>query len=344
VKPLKLALGPVMLDVASLRLNEDDRRRLSHAHAGGVILFARNFQSPSQLRELCAEIKALREPELLIAVDHEGGRVQRFRTGFTLLPPMAELGRVWRDDPSRAIVLAHSVGKTLAAELLRHGVDFSFTPVVDLDFGRSQVIGDRAFHADASVVGELAAALQSGLRAAGMVAVAKHYPGHGFAEADSHIAIPVDSRSLAEIEAADLQPYATLIDGGLAAVMPAHVIYPAVDHRPAGFSPVWLREILRGRMRFKGVVFSDDLSMEGASVAGEIVARGLAALSAGCDMVLVCNRPVDADRLLAGLPSSAVADQARLLALRGAPATMAPGELEGAFAQVSRFMAQLSAA
>jgi beta-N-acetylhexosaminidase len=329
-----------MLDVASVHLNDDDRRRLLHPLAGGVILFSRNFQSPEQLRELTTEIKSLRDPSLLLAVDHEGGRVQRFRSGFTVLPPMAALGREWQRDQDAAIRLARCVGQVLGSELASHGVDFSFTPVVDLDYGRSSVIGDRAFHALPSTVGILAAALQSGLADAGMVAVAKHFPGHGYVEADSHVAIPVDSRSLAELEAADLRPYGHLIVKNLAAIMPAHVIYPAVDDRPAGFSPVWLKDILRRRLGFKGVIFSDDLSMEGASVAGGIVERGLAALEAGCDVVLVCNRPEDADRLLQGLPEQMPADQHRLAGLRCGTAGMTPLEIAEATGQVKEFMSR----
>jgi beta-N-acetylhexosaminidase len=255
---------------------------------------------------------------------------------------MAALGGVWRNNRAKGVQLARCVGQTLATELLSHGVDFSFTPVVDLDYGRSQVIGDRAFHADPSAVGDLATALQKGLRDAGMVAVAKHFPGHGYVEADSHTAIPVDPRGLAEIEAADLLPYAPLIDQGLAALMPAHVIYPAVDSRPAGFSSIWLREILRQKLHFQGVVFSDDLSMEGATVAGDIVERGTAALAAGCDMVLICNRPADADRLLEGLPSNVVVDQERLAVLRAAPARVTHSTIERAVAQVADFVAKFA--
>ncbi len=319
---IRLDLGPVMLDVASTRLDDDDRRRLLHPHCGGVILFTRNFASTEQLRQLIDEIRSLRSPELLIAVDHEGGRVQRFRAGFTRLPAMSQLGQAWNQHPDQALALSRAIGQVLASELVNIGVDFSFAPVVDLDFGRSQVIGDRAFHALPAVVGELAAALVAGMRDAGMIAVAKHFPGHGFAEADSHVAIPVDARSLAEIEQADLLPYSRLIAHGLAAVMPAHVIYPAVDQRPAGFSPVWLKTILRQRLGFDGVIFSDDLSMEGASVAGDVVERALAAIGAGCDIVLVCNQPAAADRLLSALPRTVRADPTKLLSLRGGKTTL----------------------
>jgi len=294
-------LGPVMVDVGGLELAPGERELLAHPLAGGVILFARNYASPAQLRGLTSAIRAVRSPELLIAVDHEGGRVQRFVDGFTRLPPMGALGRIHDRDPALAENLAAAIGVVLASELAAHGVDFSFAPVLDLDFGSSSVIGDRAFHAMPGAVARLAGALAGGMRRVGMGAVGKHFPGHGYVRADSHHEVPVDDRDLATIEANDLAPYRALIAAGLAGVMPAHVIYPRVDPRPAGFSPIWLREILRGRLGFDGIVFSDDLSMEGAAVAGGIVERGRAALDAGCDMVLVCNAPEAAARLLEGL-------------------------------------------
>jgi beta-N-acetylhexosaminidase len=299
--PLELPLGPVMVDVAGTALTVAERARLRHPLVGGVILFARNFVSPEQLSTLTADIHGLREPALLIAVDHEGGRVQRFQSGFTRIPPMRKLGEIHERAPELAASLAGALGVVLGAELKRHGVDFSFTPCVDLDYGASGVIGDRAFHGDPVVVASLAVRLTEGLARVGMGAVAKHFPGHGFVRADSHLAVPVDARPLAEIERLDVAPYRALIPAGLAGVMPAHVIYPQVDDRPAGFSPVWLRDILRGRLGFDGIIFSDDLSMEGASVAGDILARARAAFAAGCDMVLVCNAPESADALLARL-------------------------------------------
>lgn len=309
-------LGPVMLDVAGTALTDEDRQRLRHPLVGGVILFSRNFESCGQLARLTAEIHELRNPPLIIAVDHEGGRVQRFREGFTLLPPMRELGLVWDRDPRKASALAQALGFVLAAELRVHGVDLSFAPVLDVDYGNSSVIGDRAFHARPEAIAELAIAVMHGLRDGGMAAVGKHFPGHGHVRADSHHEVPVDERAYREIEGEDLIPFRRLIDAGMGGIMPAHVIYPAVDAAPAGFSAIWLKKILRGELGFDGVIFSDDLSMEGARVAGGVVDRGLAALHAGCDMVLVCNDPQSADRLLNGLnytmPPTALARLARI--------------------------------
>ena len=287
-----IPLGPLMIDIAGTRLTDLDRERLCHPLVGGVILFTRNYQSRSQLAALCDEIHALRP--LPIAVDHEGGRVQRFRDGFTRLPAMRKLGELWDTRPGEAVELARALGFVLAAELRATGVDFSFAPVLDLDWGRSGVIGDRAFHRDPRAVIELAAGVIAGLRAAGMACCGKHFPGHGWVTADSHVAIPVDERGLAAL-APDLAPYGAL---KLDAVMPAHVIYTHVDARPAGFSPLWLGK-LRNEYGFDGVIFSDDLSMEGASVAGGIVERAAAAWSAGCDMLLVCNAPDAVGELLA---------------------------------------------
>jgi beta-N-acetylhexosaminidase len=296
-----LPLGPVMADVAGLALTDAERARLLHPGVGGVILFKRNYESPQQVADLCREIHALRSPHLLIGVDHEGGRVQRFREGFTAIPPMRAIGEIWEAHPQRARGLARDAGYVIGAELRAVGVDFSFAPVLDLDYRNSGVIGDRAFHRSPQAVTDLAHALALGLQEAGMNAVGKHFPGHGFVAADSHLAIPVDERPLADLEFADLLPFRQMIDLGLAGIMPAHVIYPRVDERPAGFSRKWLTEILRGQCGFEGVIFSDDLTMEGASVAGGIAERATAALGAGCDMVLVCNRPDLADALLAGL-------------------------------------------
>lgn len=298
---VQLPLGPVIVDVAGLTLGEEDRRRLCHPLVGGMILFARNFASPSQVGVLTAEIRALRSPELVIFVDHEGGRVQRFREGFTAIPPMRSLGQLWDRDPATAVRAAEGVGLVIGAELGAHGVDASYTPVLDLDYGASSVIGDRAFHASPEVVGALGAAVVRGLLATGMGAVGKHFPGHGYATADSHVAIPADDRGLEEIMALDVAPYIPAIEAGLAGIMPAHVIYTAVAPEPAGFSRFWLKDVLRRQLGFRGVIFSDDLSMEGASTAGGMKERALAAFEAGCDAVLVCNAPEAADELLAGL-------------------------------------------
>lgn len=303
--------APVVLDIAGTTLNDDDRRRIRHPLAGGLILFARNWADRRQLVELTAEIKSLRE-DLLICVDHEGGRVQRFRSdGFTHLPPMRAFGELWMQDAMRATAAATAAGYVLASELRACGVDFSFTPVLDLDHGPSQVIGDRAFHRDARVAALLAKSLMHGLLQAGMASCGKHFPGHGFVKADSHLALPVDRRSLKAILADDAQPYGWLA-GSLNAVMPAHVVYPKVDALPAGFSRRWLQEILRERLGFDGAVFSDDLSMEGAKGVGSTLDAALLALGAGCDLVLLCNQstvdggaPVDA--LLEGLDRAAAA-------------------------------------
>jgi beta-N-acetylhexosaminidase len=305
-----------MLDLAGTQMSAAEGELLRHPLVGGVILFARNYRSPRQLCELTAAIRSLRQPELLIGVDHEGGRVQRFQEGFSRIPAMRRLGEAWDRDRASALAAAHDIAYVLASELLACGVDFSFTPVLDVDCGTSGVIGDRAFHADPAAIAQLAAALIAGLREAGMAGVGKHFPGHGYVRADSHLAVPVDERSLAEIEAADLVPYRELIKLGLTAVMPAHVIYPKVDAHPAGFSSKWLQQILRDRLGFDGMIFSDDLSMEGASVAGGVVERARAALTAGCDMVLLCNAPGSAPGLLAGLGSGTL-NQRRAEAMRG---------------------------
>ena len=308
--------SPLLLDVAGTQLSADDRRRLAHPLTGGVILFTRNWRDRAQLLELTSAIKAVRE-DLLICVDHEGGRVQRFRSdGFTQLPPMRALGALWMQDGNAgpgsgamaATNAATAAGYVLASELRACGVDFSFTPVLDLDWGGSSVIGDRAFHADPRVVAMLAKSLAHGLLQAGMAHCGKHFPGHGFVRADSHTDIPVDRRSLKAILQDDAAPYAWL-RSTLTAVMPAHVIYPKVDSRPAGFSRRWLQDILRTRLGFEGAIISDDLSMEGARhIDGHLASHtdaALAALQAGCDLVLLCNQSLGdgraVDDLLDGL-------------------------------------------
>jgi beta-N-acetylhexosaminidase len=312
----RLPLGPVVLDPAGPALTDDDVRRLRHPAVGGVILFTRNFESPAQLQALTQDIHALRDPPLLIGVDHEGGRVQRFKEGFTALPPMRALGQLWDRDRETARAAARAAGYIIGAELAAHGLDFSFAPVLDLDYGASSVIGDRALHYDPLAVAALASALVRGLAEGGMGAVGKHFPGHGYAAADSHVAVPTDERALSDILRKDLVPYAAVIQAGLAGVMPAHVIYPKVDAEPAGYSRVWLQEVLRARLGFEGLVFSDDLSMEGASTAGGVAQRARAALDAGCDMVLLCGDPEGQDDLLQSLRASAPAPAERTERMR----------------------------
>jgi len=316
MRKVRLPPGPAVIDVVGLALTDDDRRRLVHPATGGVILFTRNYETPEQLTALCEEIEKLREPALPICVDHEGGRVQRFRTGFTALPPMRELGRLWDRDRPAGRAAARAAAYVAAAELAAHGVDFSFAPVLDIDFGTSGVIGDRALHFDPTAVGALGASLIQGFADAGMAAVGKHFPGHGFAGADSHVAVPRDERSLREIEKKDLVPYKAAIEAGLAAVMPAHVIYSQVDSEPAGYSRIWLQDILRGKLGFDGLIFSDDLSMEGASTAGGVPERARAALGAGCDMVLLCNDPAGQEVLLESLSGVALGKPERLERMR----------------------------
>ncbi|MDP2029816.1 MAG: beta-N-acetylhexosaminidase [Thiobacillus sp.] len=315
-----MTLGPLMLDVAGTELTDDDRRRLSHPLVGGVILFTRNYRDPAQLEALTTDIHALKPAPLLIGVDHEGGRVQRFREGFTRLPSMRTFGEIWDSHPQQAKHLARETGYVLGAELRAHGVDFSFAPVLDLDYGASSVIGDRAFHGTPHTVFELGQAVMLGMKDAGMAACGKHFPGHGYVVADSHVAIPVDERTLADIAITDLVPFRLMIEAGLAAIMPALVIYPQVDSLPAGFSRIWLQKLLRKQLGFDGTIFSDDLCMEAAAVAGGVVERVAAALAAGCDMALVCNRPDLADEVLAKLkvdwPAPA---RARLARMHGHP-------------------------
>jgi beta-N-acetylhexosaminidase len=305
--------APLIIDIAGLALTKKDRQRLKHPLVGGLILFGRNWQDRAQLTALCADIKKLRA-DLLICVDHEGGRVQRFKTdGFTHLPPMRALGELWLKQPMEALNAATACGYVLGAELRACGVDLSFTPVLDLDYGESGVIGDRAFARDPRVVALLAKSLMQGLLQSGMANCGKHFPGHGFVKADSHTDIPVDKRSLKAILADDAAPYRWL-NNVTASVMPAHVIYPKVDARPAGFSSTWLGDILRGRMGFGGAVFSDDLSMAGARlIDGRAVSyteAALTALTAGCDMVLLCNQSVGdgqpVDELIAGMTEAQV--------------------------------------
>ncbi|MEW6691306.1 MAG: beta-N-acetylhexosaminidase [Pseudomonadota bacterium] len=308
--------GPLMVDLAGTRLAFDEAERLRHPLVGGLILFARNYEHPDQLRALVAEIRAVR-PEIIIAVDHEGGRVQRFRDGFTRIPPAVRLGELYDVDPQSAVQLARDWAWLLAAELRAFGIDLSFAPVLDLGGPLSRVIGDRALHPDPAAIAILGQAWMEGMREAGMAAVGKHYPGHGSVAGDTHLECPVDQRSLAAIEALDLMPFRALIAAGLPAVMMAHVVYPAVDELPAGFSPRWVHDILRVRHGFGGVVFTDDLSMAAAATVADPVERARLALAAGCDMLLVCNRPEDAEAVLAGLGDvHDPAREARLASLR----------------------------
>jgi len=316
MRKLRLPLGPAVIDVVGQALTGEDRSRLRHPATGGVILFARNYENPEQLTNLTAEIERLRDPALLLCVDHEGGRVQRFREGFSAIPPMRTLGKQWDRDRDAARETARAIAYIVGAELAAHGVDFSFAPVLDLDYGGSSVIGDRALHFDPTAVGALGACIVKGFADAGMSAVGKHFPGHGYAEADSHIAVPRDDRKMVEIQKKDLVPFRMTIEAGLAGVMPAHVIYGQVHPEPAGYSKHWLQEVLRGKLGFQGIIFSDDLSMEGASVAGGVPERARAALTAGCDMVLLCNDPAGQELLLDSLKDVPPANPDRVERMR----------------------------
>jgi beta-N-acetylhexosaminidase len=312
-----MTLGPVMLDIEGPELGSEERELLSHPAVGGVILFSRNYVDPEQLRKLTHDIHALRSPSLIIAVDQEGGRVQRCIDGFTVLPPVHRIGRLYDLAPQEAKSIAQSCGWIMAAELRAAGVDISFAPVLDLDRGVSEVIGDRSFHRSADGVAILATRYCTGMRAAGMVATGKHFPGHGAVVADSHKSLPEDHRPYVDI-VDDMQPYERLIPTQLEAVMPAHVVYSQLDEKPAGFSSWWLGKELRGRLGFQGVIFSDDLSMEAAAVAGGPCDRARAALGAGCDMILVCNDRDSAVAILSLLEGhSDPTSQVRLARLHG---------------------------
>ncbi len=314
-----LPLGCVMIDIEGLLLTDNDRKKLLNPLVAGVILFSRHFESVSQLQKLTTEIHQLRHPKLLIAVDHEGGRVQRFREGFTRLPAMQKLGELYYQDKNEAINLAETVGWLLATELLVYGVDFSFAPVVDLGYGVSSVIGDRAFSEDEKVVAELSFHLMSGMHKAGMAAVAKHFPGHGYIKEDTHFEIAIDNRSFDELSQKDIQPFLHLIANNVEAIMPAHVIYPKIDDKPVGFSKKWL-DILRDKCHFNSAIISDDISMEAVANFGKPSERVHKALEAGCDLVLVCNELEATDEVLANLVwQESIVSHARLIRLHGKP-------------------------
>lgn len=321
-----MSLGPLMIDLEGAALSAEERELLRHPLVGGVLLFTRNYTEPGQLAALVAEIHAARAPALIVAVDHEGGRVQRFRSGFSLLPAARRLGHEFDAEPRAALALARQLGWLMAAELRAHGVDISFAPCVDLDHGVSEVIGDRAFHAEPEAVGQLAVAYVHGMRDAGMAATAKHFPGHGAVVADSHLTLPVDRRGLADLSG-DLAPYRRLVANGLPAVMVGHLLFPAVDSAPASLSARWIRDVLRGQLQFQGVVFADDLSMGGAAAAyGDVVTRARQALAAGCDMLPVCNNRASVTELLDHLDVQVQpASSLRLVRLHG---RAAPGRAE----------------
>jgi len=313
-----MSLGPVMLDLVATSITPLEREMLLHPQTGGVILFTRNYESVEQITALVTEIHNLRTPHLLVAVDHEGGRVQRFRDGFTHIPAAATYGEVYARDKKQAKQLAKECGWLMAAECRSVGIDMSFAPVLDIGIGLSGVIGDRAYHSKPDVISELAHEYMSGMQQAGMVATGKHFPGHGSVKEDSHTAHPQDSRPLNDILMKDVIPFERMIHYGLAAIMPAHVVYPAVDDKPAGYSTVWLQQILRQQLNFQGVIFSDDLSMEAAGVVGSFAERANLALQAGCDMVLVCNHSEAAQQVLDSLEQYAnPTSQIRLIRMHG---------------------------
>ncbi len=313
-----MSLGPLMIDLAGTSITAEDRELLHHPLVGGVILFTRNYVDPEQLTELVSDIHTVRNPPLIVAVDQEGGRVQRFQKGFARLPPARLIGHAFDQDPKGGVELARRTGWLMASELRAHGVDISFAPVVDLDYGVNEAIGTRAFHKRADIVGQLAVAYMHGMRDAGMAATAKHFPGHGAVTADSHHVLPVDRRELVDM-ADDLAPYHRLIANGLPSVMVAHIVFPAVDAAPSSLSSSWIRDVLRGELRFQGVVFADDLSMGGAAAAyGDVVARAEKALAAGCDMLPVCNNRASVVKLIEGLKvDPEPASRLRLVRLHG---------------------------
>jgi len=342
-----MSLGPLMIDLTGTEASAEELELLRHPLVGGVILFTRNYRDSPQLERLVGAIHAARSPPLIVAVDQEGGRVQRFRAGFSLLPPARRIGHEFDIDARAAVALSRSTGWLMAAELRAHGVDISFAPCVDLDLGVSEVIGDRAFHGDPEAVSQLAGAYMQGMREAGMAATAKHFPGHGAVVADSHHSLPVDRRTFPDL-APDLTPYRRLIANGLPAVMVAHVLFPALDSAPASLSGRWIRDVLRGELGFQGVVFADDLSMGGAAAAyGDVITRARQALSAGCDMLPVCNNRTGVLELLAGLDyEPEPASRLRLVRLHGrsGAASMASLQAASAWRQARARLARSAAA
>ena len=311
-------MGPLMIDVEGLTLTDEDVTRITHPMVGGIILFARNYKDAAQLKTLTDAIRKIRGHDFLIAVDHEGGRVQRFKEGFTTIPPMRKLGEIWDKDSNKANHLAFLIGQTIATELRVFDIDFSFTPVLDIDYSESTVIRDRAFHGNIETIKALASSLLEGLKEGGMHGVGKHFPGHGYIKTDSHLSISEDKRALDEIESKDMSIFISLIKQGLNAVMPSHVLYSAVDEHPAGFSRFWLKSQLREKYHFQGAIFSDDMSMKGAILGGEMKDRLLKALDAGCDMVLLCNSPQLVDEVLSQLHWKMSSESAeRLLSMKG---------------------------
>jgi beta-N-acetylhexosaminidase len=340
-----MSLGPFMVDIAGTELTAEDREVLKDPRVGSVILFGRNYRDVEQVRALTAAIRGLRSPHLLIAVDHEGGRVQRFREGFTRLPAARLLGRRYDEDRSAGLALSHAVGWLMASELRAVGVDFSFAPCVDLDYGISEIIGDRAFHADPDAVAALGVAYLAGMREAGMAAVAKHFPGHGAVIADSHVALPVDRRPFVDLEP-DIRPYRPLIDNNLAAVMGAHVVFPAIDSLPASLSHRWISGVLRGELGFHGCVFADDLTMAGAAAFGNVIERAELAFAAGCDVLPICNDRQAVQSVLDhfGSEVGSAASQARVVRMRarGEPPTNLTSDRQ--WQQTVASIASLSAA
>jgi beta-N-acetylhexosaminidase len=340
-----MTLGPLMIDLVGPSVLPEERDMLAHPLVGGVILFARNYESPEQLLQLTGAIHAARNPPLLIAVDHEGGRVQRFRSGFSRLPPARRIGQLFDTDHPEGLAAARQMGWLMAAELRAHGVDLSFAPTVDLDYGLNEAIGDRALHPTADATAQLAVAYMMGMRDAGMAATAKHFPGHGAVVADSHVALPVDRRELADL-AEDLTPYRRLIANGLPGVMVAHILLPAEDAAPASLSARWIRGVLRTDLNFQGAIFTDDLSMGAVAAGGDIVERCQRALRAGCDMLLVCNDPASRSQALVGLKVNPdLASQLRLVRMRGRD-RLSPAQLRAApeWSAAQQLLTRLAAA